>query len=505
MDRGFDMDSAEKNRRSNSQMFASFKLGPSELSLPISSLQEVVNIPEKISTVPLAPPYLTGLFNLRGAVIPIVDVSKILGLASDPNEKAKKIAIIHCQEVRVGLLFDSTSEILNVEEQNISLFDTQETHKIILGALKLNGGDRIVEIIDPAALVKIENIPHVLEQTKTTKAETLKRSQRRQCITFRSHNSKFAFNISAISEIIRVPEVQKQASGPDYGLGVVNIRGVIIPLINFCQFLKVAEVPQTENEKQRIIIMKQDKIHFGFLVDSVDSIVSYFDDEILPIPLFNQQKMEIFRGLLSHDLDGDLLFLDDSKILNHDEVKQMTHGFNNMYGQEAEASAKSNLKHKSGVRIAYLSYKLEHLFSSHLRDVDEIAIVPTDIMRPPGYPDYVTGVLKMRGEIVTVINLRKYYGLSEKTDSIHSRVLIVRGKQSRLGLLVDSVEAIENVDEASKLKIPSIVASGSNAALQGAIEEIVEMTDTKGEKKTFMILNVTLLVEKIESTFAAAS
>lgn len=489
--------------RTTSQMFASFKLGGSELSLPITALQEVVNVPDKISAVPMAPPYLFGLFNLRGAVIPIVDVSKILNLPTDPLEKNKKIAIIHSKEVRIGLLFDSTSEILSVDESNISIFDLKEDNKkIILGALKLNGGDRIVEIIDPEALVKVENIPHVLEKTSNTLKEVHKKTKRQQCITFCSQESKFAFNISAISEIIRVPVVQSKASGPDYGLGVVNIRGMVIPLINFCQFLKVADEPSSDKEKQRIIIMKQDKIHFGFLVDSVDSIVSYYEEEILPIPLFKQQKMEIFKGLLSHDTNGDLLFLDDSKILTHDEIKQITHGWSSIYGQES--GIEESKKKKAGVRVPFLSFKLEHLFSSNLREVDEIAVVPNDIMKPPGYPDFVTGVLKMRGDVITVINLRKFYGLKDFQDTASSRVLIVKGKNSKLGLLVDSVEAIENVDESNKLKIPTIVATSSNKELQAAIKEIVEMTDVSGQKKTFMIMDVTALVDKIETLFSAA-
>lgn len=489
--------------RSGFQMFASFRLGESELSLPIASLQEVVNYPDKVNQVPLALDYLAGLFNLRGLVIPIVDVSKILKISTDAQLVTKKIAIIHSDGIRLGLLFDATSEILHVDDQNVSMFECKsETKKIILGALKLNGGDRIVEVIDPQALVKVENIPSVLERSKNNQAEVHKRSKKLQCITFKSQSATFAFDISAIREIIKVPEIQKQASGPEYGIGVVNLRGVVIPLVNFSQFMKMPEVESSDLERQRIIILKLDKVHFGFLVDSVDNIASYYEDDLLPIPLFQQQKIEVFKGLLNHDMSGDLLFLDDTKIVSHQEVLQLTHGFNSIYGQEQTTQVKA----KSSVRVPYLSFKLEHLFSSQLRQVDEIAVIPHDIMRPPGYPDFVTGVLKMRGKLITVIDLRKLYGMAPLADSTHSRLLIVNSQHAKLGLVVDSVESIENLDESSRLKIPTIVASGgTHKALQSVIKEIVEMTDIKGNKKTFMILDVGTLVEKVESLFSIAS
>lgn len=498
------MSEAKKNQaRSGFQMFASFKLGDSELSLPISSLQEVVNYPEKLNQVPLAPEYLVGLFNLRGLVIPIVDVSQILKISSTAMAATKKIAIIHSEGIRLGLLFDSTSEILHVEDQNISLFDSKtESKKIILGALKLNGGDRIIEIIDPQALVKIENVPSVLERTKSNQSEVHKRSKRLQCITFRSQETTFAFGIDAIREIIKVPEVQKQASGPDYGIGVVNLRGIVIPLVHFSQFMKMSEGTVVDKERQRIIILKQNNVHFGFLVDSVDNIVSYYEDDLLPIPLFQQQKIEVFKGLLNHDLSGDVLFLDDTKILSHQEVLQLTHGVNTIYGQEQEAQKKA----KSSVRVPYLSFKLEHLFSSQLRQVDEIAVIPPDIMKPPGYPEFVSGVLKMRGDLVTVIDLRKLYGMNPLSETIHSRLLIINTEKAKLGLVVDSVESIENLDESSRLTIPTIaVAGGAHKALQTVIKEVVEMTDVKGQKKTFMILDMSTLISKVESLFSQAS
>jgi purine-binding chemotaxis protein CheW len=203
----------KKAIKNQNLMFASFLMDRTEIALPISALQEVVNLPSKISRVPLSPPYLVGLFNLRGSVIPIVHIAKLLGLSMGEDETQRKVAIVHSQGTKIGLLFDSTSEILQVPENEISQFEHQlDKRKILLGALNLNGGDRIVEIVDPSALVNIENIHTVLEGSDKIKIDIRKKSTRIQCITFISQEERFAFNISAISEIVRVPDIQNQYS-----------------------------------------------------------------------------------------------------------------------------------------------------------------------------------------------------------------------------------------------------------------------------------------------------
>ena len=58
------------------ELFGSFLLGPDEFALPASCIREVVNYPDKMTVVPLSPPFLDGMFNLRGTVIPVVNLSR---------------------------------------------------------------------------------------------------------------------------------------------------------------------------------------------------------------------------------------------------------------------------------------------------------------------------------------------------------------------------------------------------------------------------------------------
>jgi hypothetical protein len=89
----------------NIELYGSFHLAGAELALPVAALQEVVNHPEALTPVPLAPPYLLGLFNLRGTLIPVVDLRQLLNLHAQSTSATRKVAIVETGGVRVGLQF----------------------------------------------------------------------------------------------------------------------------------------------------------------------------------------------------------------------------------------------------------------------------------------------------------------------------------------------------------------------------------------------------------------
>ncbi|WP_413295385.1 chemotaxis protein CheW [Bdellovibrio sp. HCB185ZH] len=479
------------------QMFASFKLGSTELAISVVSLQEVVNVPEAISPVPLAPSYLKGIFNLRGTVIPVVDMGILLDL-SHSEGAAGKIAVVVADGVKIGLYFDSTSEILNVPADSVCHFNDnpEGVRSVVKSVLKLNNGERLVEVIDPASLLKIENIASLVTASRGNGDEAKKKKfTRRQCITFKSGSRDFGLNLSAIREIIRVPEIKRSSMQVKYSLGVVSLRGVVIPVLDFKKFLQVDELGTGEDaEAQRIIILKIQEFFIGFLVDSVDSIKTYFEEDLLPIPMFKQEKVNMMRGMLAVSETCNVLLLAEDQLFTDGEIHEFTRGHSALYSKE---NSKALEKETAGERHPYISFKLEYMLSTRLSSVDEIANLTEDMVKPPGYPDYVVGVQHMRGEVVTLVDLRMYYGMKFTGDYSNSRILIVRGAQGKIGLLVDSVESIDTVDEAKKIKIPSLFAKDAITALRGDIQEVIEMPDQSGKKKIFMVLDMPEVLNKL--------
>lgn len=474
---------------SNDEIYGSFFLENAEVAIGVDKIQEVVNNTEKIIPMPLSPDFLVGIFNLRGTIIPIINLKILLKLKKTEVDSQQKIAIINHEGARIGLLFDSTSEILRVQEGEREQFEfLDEEGHFIAGAIKLNEGNRIVQIINPFALFKIENIPQIISKQKIDKENQreIEIAKRRKCISFSLNQMNFAIDISDISEIIKVPEMMNSAFESDLCLGMVNLRGNTVPIIDFSFLLGGEKTCRETLDERRIMILRFEQALFGFLVDGVDSILTYMVDEVMPIPLLTQERANMFKGCIP----GEIILLNQKEILLDEEVKMITHGHNKIYQQIKEEHEK---KKKLSVRESFISFKLGHLFGISIKDVKEIIDFTDDLARAPATSEVVKGLLNLRGELVTIIDTRKLYGMEHQDSGTEAKILIFDDNNEKFGLVVDSIESIVMVEEDKKMQLPSLMTGEIRDRFSHDIKEIVSLQ----EKEVLVILNIPPMISRI--------
>jgi purine-binding chemotaxis protein CheW len=97
-----------------------FKLGNEEFGVDILKVQEI-NRMMVITRIPNAPPFIEGVINLRGKIIPIVDLRKKLGFDNGNGEYAKttRIIVVELDGLVLGFIVDSVSEVLRIPENTI--------------------------------------------------------------------------------------------------------------------------------------------------------------------------------------------------------------------------------------------------------------------------------------------------------------------------------------------------------------------------------------------------
>lgn len=486
-------------------IYTSFHIDKTEIAIPVKSVQEVVNFPDRIIPMPLAPSFLIGVFNLRGMIIPIINLKNLLKYPEDVIDPSQKVAIVEIEGARVGLVFDSTSEILRVSNDDVSEFGyvSENSHKVISGAIKLNGGDRILQILDTSALITIENIPQIIDQQKINNVQTKnsRHDQRHKCISFFVRNIKMAFEISTIHEIVKVPEIKTSSIQNDIFLGIINLRGRTIPVVSFAKVLKMATDSRDDlqqNSDQRIIILKIEKELIGLMVDSVDCINSYYDDDKMAVPLLSKDRIEMFQGCLNIPNEGEIFLLNHGYVLSGPEILEVTEGHSKIY-QNAEL--KNVLKKID--RESYISFRLDHLFGISIKDIKEIINYSDDILNAPGMPSHVLGMLNLRSNLVTIIDTRNLYKMAatqEKTSD--TKVLIFEKDGERFGLVVDALESILSIDQDKKFKVPTLVTQKIQSQFQNDIKEIISVS--VGEKESaLIILNIESVSDRIRSSKAA--
>jgi len=116
--------------------------------LEISRVYEIIRL-QPITVVPQAPSYVDGVINLRGRIVPVVDLAVRFGLGRSTPTKASRIVVAGSGEIRVGLIVDSVSEVLMVREDAVEPTPTavsvSEDASYLRGIAKL--GDRLVILL----------------------------------------------------------------------------------------------------------------------------------------------------------------------------------------------------------------------------------------------------------------------------------------------------------------------------------------------------------------------
>jgi len=136
--------------------FVVFTISGEELGIEINRIVEILK-PQKVTSFPGVPSYVIGVFNLRGSVIPLIDMRMRLNVRAKPDKE--KILIVKLHEGRVGLLVDSVKEILSIDDELISppppIFKGLKTEHI-KGIGRVN--DRLIIIFNLDNLISQEDI-----------------------------------------------------------------------------------------------------------------------------------------------------------------------------------------------------------------------------------------------------------------------------------------------------------------------------------------------------------
>jgi purine-binding chemotaxis protein CheW len=120
--------------------------------------------------------------------------------------------------------------------------------------------------------------------------------------------------------------------------------------------------------------------------------------------------------------------------------------------------------------LAHEMYAIETIF---IREVCPL----TELTPLPCTPDYIFGIINIRGQILTIIDMKKFFGLPEKGITNLNRVIVVRGETMELGILADEILGIRNIS-ASGLHPPPPTMTGIHGGyLKGVVDEGLILLD----------------------------
>ncbi|KUG27919.1 positive regulator of chea protein activity (chew) [hydrocarbon metagenome] len=112
------MEETQKKQDAELMQLVTFSIGEEEFGVDILKVQEIIRMME-ITKVPRAPDFVEGVINLRGKVIPIIDLRKRFGLSTRDHDKHTRIIVIEINNMIVGFVVDSVSEVLRIPSNTV--------------------------------------------------------------------------------------------------------------------------------------------------------------------------------------------------------------------------------------------------------------------------------------------------------------------------------------------------------------------------------------------------
>ena len=222
-----------------------FLLKDEEFGFDIMSVQEIIRLP-KMARVPRTPPFVDGIANLRGVVLPIVDMRTRFGMERAEETDRTRVLVIDIGGVKTGLRVDRVKQVTRVLSSDIeppppAIRGT--TADYLEGVVKLDKGQRIIMALNARQVCQIEAgrrgevAAHEAERQQTsTGADS--RDDVQQMVTFRIAKEEFAFPMESVREILRVETPKQVPDVPEYVLGVLTVRGRILPIVDLRRLLR---------------------------------------------------------------------------------------------------------------------------------------------------------------------------------------------------------------------------------------------------------------------------
>lgn len=138
--------------------YLTFKLGNDSFGIEITYVTEIIGL-QKITDVPDLPDYVNGIINLRGKIIPVVDVRKRFKKDTINYDERTCIIVVNISDICVGLIVDRVSEVMDIPSADISdppKLNSSKENRFVKGIGKT--GNEVKLILDGEKLLRMEEI-----------------------------------------------------------------------------------------------------------------------------------------------------------------------------------------------------------------------------------------------------------------------------------------------------------------------------------------------------------
>ena len=151
-----DMDLSEADEHSTVERCLTFESGELILYISTRYIIEIIN-GHSITTLPLVPHYVKGIINLRGQVLPVVDLQLRMGKGETASTGKNCVIVLDIDSVSLGIMVDSVRQVVDIDLKNVRPIPLKRQQKLLDGRVNMEDGNVFMSV-DCKALISTEDL-----------------------------------------------------------------------------------------------------------------------------------------------------------------------------------------------------------------------------------------------------------------------------------------------------------------------------------------------------------
>jgi purine-binding chemotaxis protein CheW len=482
--------SAKKDNGDGGGRMLSVRIGDQRLALSAAEVVEILRRP-RLTRVPQAPASLSGMANLRGAAVPILSLARLLG-QEDDGASAKARIVVLDRRPALGLAVD---EIMALAETG------SHADGLAGGSPLLLDGDGAHRLIDLDQLLAREFSffrRRAAEAPLSTAAPAPVQPAARAVtlLGIELAGQDYALPVEAVVEILALPpDILGLPSAAEAAIGIVAYRDGLLPLAS----LRVLLGLPASAGAGRTVVVRIGTALVGLVVDRIRGLLHAPEAAIGPVPaVLNRGAGEarigaIYRaaagGRLISILSPEHLFRDETtaRILADGRQREDV-----IMAEQAQAGSERFVVFRLG----------EEAYGLPIAAVEEVARLPETVTRVPRAPDFVDGVMNLRGRIVPLIDLRRRFEAEGEQRRGRRRVVVTRLRGVLAGFIVDAVSEIADLAPDRLVAAPDFPAAGDGSTEAAALFD--RIAPGEDDRRMVLLVDPQALLDRVEAELLQA-
>lgn len=299
--------------------FLFFRIGGELFAIDIDKVKELVFVPDSVTPVPESKSYVLGMITLRDKIINALDLSALFGFGGVKKSSQNRLIIVQNNSKKVAFCVDLIEEVKDVEKSAIEYVPENFKDKRIEAIYKDRSGE-IASIISGTFLKEVVDdyyLDEEVDNSNPQKEYSSKENFMIEVVIFSIGKEEFAIDISNVQEIIRYSNATPMPDSPEFVEGVINLRGVVIPIVSLQERLGF-EKNITDKTKTLICNIQDSKV--GFLVDDVKEILSVEESSLST----TKSNDALFDEIITLD-NGErvILKIKINRLFNDDDLERL--------------------------------------------------------------------------------------------------------------------------------------------------------------------------------------